>query len=164
MITTPQRNIQNHQLPCCKVKGKQPITNKQWDYTTSHSHTLPKLPWDMKLYFPLMSLSLMAPTETETDVTPAESAALAMVHFGWLTFELDDLSVWCLGQPFETHLTGQRQTNTTAAQQEADLLTASVLRRATKVRRLMTHRETHVNKTLAIKNHEDSLTVSMLVI
>lgn len=44
-----------------------------------------------------------------------------------LTFELDDLSILCLGQPFETHLTGQRQTHTTAAQQEANLLAPCIL-------------------------------------
>lgn len=52
----------------------------------------------------------------------------------WLTFELDDLSVLCLGQSFETHLAGQCQTDTTAAQQETNLLTACVLQRETKVR------------------------------
>lgn len=55
----------------------------------------------------------MGPQGTEKT---AEPAALLVVHLGWLTFELDDLSVWCLGQPFETHLTGQRQTNTTTPQ------------------------------------------------
>lgn len=44
-----------------------------------------------------------------------------------LTFELDDLSIWCLGQSFEAYLTGQRQTHTTAAQKEANLLAASIL-------------------------------------
>lgn len=51
----------------------------------------------------------MAPKETEAKMQ-------ALQRLGWLTFELDDLSIWRLGQPFETHLTGQCQTNATAAQ------------------------------------------------
>lgn len=50
---------------------------------------------------------------------------------GRLTFELDDLSVRCLGESFETHFTGKRQTHTAAAQQEANLLAAGILQRQT---------------------------------
>lgn len=59
--------------------------------------------------FPIMTLSNW-PTG---DRHIAEPAALLAVHLGRLTFELNDLSAWCLGQSFETHLTGQCQTNTT---------------------------------------------------
>lgn len=100
----------------------------------------------------------MAPRETETWLL------LSKQHLGWLTFELDDLSVWCLGQPFETHLTGQRQTDATAAQQEANLLAACVLRRETRVKILMTHRERPVYKTVTIKKHTYTPAVNMLVI
>lgn len=44
-----------------------------------------------------------------------------------LTFELWDLSCRALGQPLMAGVTGQRHGNATAAQQESNLLTASVL-------------------------------------
>ena len=45
-----------------------------------------------------------------------------------LTFKLHDLSVGGLGESLETHLAGQCQAHATAAQQEAYLLAARVLR------------------------------------
>lgn len=83
-------------------------------------------------------------------MTPAEPAASVTVRLGWLTFELDDLSVWCLGQPFETHLTGQCQTHTAAAQQEANLLAACILQREARVKTLRKHM--HISTTVTIKN------------
>ena len=51
-----------------------------------------------------------------------------------MTFELYDLSIGSLWQPFEAHLTGQRQTHTATAQQKANLLAACILCSETTVR------------------------------
>lgn len=76
----------------------------------------------------------MGPNEAEKEMTAADPAA--EVQWSWLTFELHDLSTGRLGKSFETNFTGQRQADPAAAQQEANLLAASVLQRETWVMRL----------------------------